>query len=316
MNIISATTNRHFSGLLLHIFLAIATVNCTSAPISSQPELTATPLPEYYKGTTYIYSDGSWETVTDNTNGTVKWIDYRGKVSSGSPDFIYRRTEWRSKTRQGIREYTTRSDLAIRGDQALWPLRAGNTTRFTEIGTWRQNGEAEKSYQTEWTCNVVGTERASVMAGTFDTWKIVCKRYRVSKISNKSTLREKKTWFYAPSAGHYVLTTTQYFYRKKPLHLELLAVIPPNGELSENERRQIDKHFQQALEFKESGKPVKWSLPKKRIAGEIRPTDTFQIPQGAFCRRYVQKLNRPDSQKTYYGMACRDPQKGWIIPHQ
>ena len=68
------------------------------------------------------------------------------------------------------------------------------------------------------------------MAGDFDTFKIVCKRYYVSMNKNKSNLREVKTWNYAPQVGHYVLATTKYYYDKKPRRQELLAVLPPlNG---------------------------------------------------------------------------------------
>ena len=316
MNMLSVKIIRYFAGFSVCIFFLFVVLNCTTTRISAELESASTSLPEYRKGTTFIYSDGSWERVTASTLETVSWTDYRGKVSSGSPDFTYKRDQWRTKTRQGKRTFTTRSDLILKGDQTLWPLRKGNTSRFTETGTWRKEGQPENSYQTEWTCKVIGTERVSVMAGTFDTWKILCKRYNVSKRSKKSRLREEKTWFYAPKAGHYVLTTTKYHYRREPVHLELLAVLPPINDLSEKEIDQMGKRFQRALEFKKSGESEKWSLASKGIVAEIRPTDTFQIPQGTFCRRYEQKIKRPENQKTYFGMACRDPQKGWIVPRQ
>lgn len=316
MNMLSVKITRYFAGPSLCIFFLFAILNCTTTQISPELESGSTSLPDYRKGTTFIYSDGSWETVTSSTSASVAWTDHRGKVSSGSPDFTYKRTQWRTKTRQGQRTFKPRSDLILKGDQTLWPLLEGNTSRFTETGTWRKEGQPETSYKTEWSCKVNGTERVSVMAGTFDTWKISCKRYNVSKRSKKSRLREEKTWFYAPIVGHYVLTTTTFYYRRDPVRLELLAVLPPTYDLSEKEISQMRNRFQEALEFKKSGESETWSFTSKGIVGEIRPTDTFQIPQGTFCRRYEQKIKKQENQKTYFGMACRDPQKGWIVPRQ
>ena len=58
-------------------------------------------LPTYRQGTTFVYSDGSWETVVANSAGQVTWRDHRGYVSSGSADFTRRRAEWQTRTRQG-----------------------------------------------------------------------------------------------------------------------------------------------------------------------------------------------------------------------
>ena len=155
-----------------------------------------------------------------------------------------------------------------------------------------------------------------MMAGEFDTWKIVCKRYAGKKMSAKSRLREIKTWYYAPEVGHYVLATRQYYTGKAPQRLELMAVLPPLEGLPAAAKRQLRSEFQKALEFKKSGEPLKWSLPKSAVSGEIMPTGTFRLDKGQYARRYVQTLNRPQGKQTYYGMAVRDTKGRWVIPRR
>jgi hypothetical protein len=67
-------------------------------------------------------------------------------------------------------------------------LRAGNAASYSETGTWIGKGGAESSYRAVWSCAVTGTERVSVMAGDFDTYKIVCKRYYLQLINERFQL--------------------------------------------------------------------------------------------------------------------------------
>jgi len=247
----------------------------------------------------------------------VTWQDHRKYAYSGSADFTRRPAKWQSKTRSVSRQFGPRTDLFIQSATTLWPLRAGNAASYSETGTWVGKGGAESSYGTVWSCAVDGTERVSVMAGDFDTYKIVCKRYSISKKKKtRARLREKKTWYYAPEVGHYVLATTTYSSDKKPRRQELLAVLPPLNGLSAGARRQMEESFQQALERKKSGQAVRWSSAKSRASVETMPTKTFKTPDGTYSRRYIQKLNLPDGQRTYYGMAVRNSSGVWKVPRK
>jgi hypothetical protein len=276
----------------------------------------AAPLPTYQKGTTFVYSNGTWETVLANSPARVTWRDHRGYVSSGSADFTRRRAEWQTKTRKGSRQFAARKDLWIKHKTSLWPLQIGNEANYSETGTWQRQGETENSYKANWSCEVVGTERVSVMAGEFDTWKIICKRYAGTRFSAKSRLREIKTWHYAPKVGHYVLAARQYFTGKASQRLELLAVLPPLNGLSVSANRQLQSKFQKALEFKKSGESLKWSLPQSALSGEIMPVDTFRLDDGKYARRYVQIFKQPQGRQTYYGMAVRNAKGKWVIPRR
>ena len=302
--------------IALTMLTTIAAYSCVTVPQSAGPQLSPAPLPSYSKGTTFVYSDGRWETIADTSQGMVIWKDHRNYAYSGSADFTHRPAKWQSKTRSVTRQFGPRADVYTQSATTLWPLRTGNVATYSETGTWIEKDGTDSSYQTAWSCVVEGTERISVMAGDFDTYKIVCKRYYVSRGNKKSNLREAKTWNYAPEAGHYVLATTKYYYDKKPRRQELLAVLPPLNGLSAGVRRQMERSFQQALERKKSGQSVSWSSAKLRASVETMPTKTFKTPDGTYSRRYVQKLTLPDGQKTYYGMAVRNSNGVWEVPRK
>ena len=296
--------------LCLIATIAFLSSGCaTSPPHQPGPDLARAPLPTYTKGTTYVYSNGSWETVIDVTPSAVTWENNRGRVSSGPPDFTYKQSSWKLRNRQGVREFAPREDvLAGAAHQLLWPLRVGNVAGHTERGVWSEKGGPEKTYQTNWSCKVAGTERVSVMAGEFDTYAIECARR-----SGRRTY-ELKTWYYAPAAGHYVLVTSKYTYDRPSWQKELLAVIPPDDGLSTAKRKRIAQSFQKTMEYNKSGQPLSFS--DKKIKVEITPTDTFRIDNGTYCRRYVQKMSLPNDKGTFFGMACRETNGAWVIPRR
>ncbi len=316
MIINSINFDRILRGIAIGLFITLSASGCATIPQSSGSSLSSAPLPSYKQGTTFVYSDGKWETVMDTSPEMVTWSDYRNYVSSGPRDFTRRRTKWETKTRSGTRQYGPRADLFFKSDTSLWPLRAGNIANYSETGTWVDKDGVETSYQTEWSCEVDGTERVSVMAGEFDTWKIVCKRYYVSKSKSKSNLREVKTWYYSAEVGHYVLTASKYYYEKKSRRQELLAVLPPLDDIPAEARLEMKRCFQRALEFKKSGESVSWSNQQSGISGETLPVNTFKTPDGKYYRRYVQQLKLPGSHRTYYGLAVRGSDGVWTIPRR
>ncbi len=305
---------RNISLLSFLILMSLTEPACTVSRRPLGSELSPVVLPTYRKGTTFIYSDGTWERVIGVAPGMVTWGDYRGNVSIGSPDFIYRRTRWQTQTRRGTRTFRPRRGIFGGGASTLWPLQKGNVMSYSEIGSWIGKDGSERTYRSNWKCEVVDTERISVLVGEFDTWKIVCKRYGVPGSKSGLRLLEVRTWNFAPDVQHYVQTTSRYTYRKPFRRLELLGVLPPTVELSAEARRKMDSSFQQAMERRKRGVSVPWSIPNPGVSGETTPVDTFQLPDKSFCRRYVQNLKLPDGPIKYYGIACRNPQGKWFIP--
>jgi hypothetical protein len=295
-------------------FLVIPHGHVTAQPAGSKAQ--SVPLPVYKKGTTFIYANGTWETVMASSPDLVTWRNHRGYVSSGSPDFTRRRTAWQTGTRQGTRQFGPRKDLWVKKETSLWPLQTGNVSSFAETSTRRRKGEPETTSRYNWACEVTGTEQVSVMAGVFDSWKIVCQRYSTKNLTARSRARESKTWYYAPEIGHYVLTIRETFSGKPARRLELLAVLPPVDVFSHTALTRMNATFQKAMEFRKSGQSSSWATPNSSFSGEITPVGTFKLADGRFSRRFVHRLKLPEGSRTYYGMAVRDSSGRWVVPRR
>lgn len=272
-------------------------------------------LPVYRTGTTFVYGDGGWETVLSAVAGRVEWKNHRGERYSGSTDFTRRPSDWRNRRLQVRRTYETRTDLFLKPPTSLWPLREGKKAGFVEKGFWTEEDGASRSYSAQWACEVVGREDERVPAGTFDTWKIECRRYSVSS-NLRSTLRQVNTWFYSPEVGHYVAKENRYTSGKPPKRRELVAITPPYELMSSAVREQIDRSFQAALEKNGRGEPAVWQYPQDQFSGTTKPTDTFRLANGTYCRRYAQTINQARNAHVYYGLACRNAEGIWYVPHQ
>ena len=301
----------------LLLFLGvIVLIGCSTTPQPAGPYMASARLPNYEVGTTYVYSNGSWETVAALSPQLVTWKNHRGNIYNRYPDFTYRSVQWKTRTREGSRRFGPFSYYLVRGNNSLWPLQKGNISSFREMVTSRKIGGSERYYQVNWTCEVIGTERVAVMAGEFDTWKIDCTRYNDFREPSKARVREIRTWYYAPEINHYVLARRQYTSRKPARRLELLAILPPVNGLSDSTRHQMNTAFQTALEYKKRGESAAWSMPSTSWSGQITPTKTFKLADGRYSRRYIQKVTRPDGQRIYYGLAVRDASGKWVVPRR
>src|SRR5210317_339528 len=90
---------------LLLFSILILPIACSTTPKPAGPDVDWPSLPSYELGTTYVYSDGSWETVAGVAPQLVTWHDHRGNVYSRPHDFTYRSTNWKTGTRQGSRQF-------------------------------------------------------------------------------------------------------------------------------------------------------------------------------------------------------------------
>jgi hypothetical protein len=306
---------RVYNSLILVVAMILLVFGCTASHRPTNPTETE-PLPVYRAGTTFVYSNGTWERVMANAPGMVTWKNNRGYISSGSPDFTYRRASWQTRSRKGSRTFGPREDIHIKRKESLWPLKIGNQASFTETGSWidKKDGSVHR-YTTHWSCEVTGTEKVAVPAGEFDTWKITCSRYNSAR-KTRNPAREVKTWYYAPKIGHYVLVNSQFFYNRPSRRLELIAVLPPRDDLSAKVQKAMDSSFQKAMELEISGSSSRWEVPGRSISGGTTPQGTFRLEDGTFCRRYVQELILPDDHQAYHGMGCRDSKGKWYIPRR
>ena len=311
------STGMKMGSFYLPLLLVLLLLNgCSKHLIYADREILSPGLPNYKPGTTYVYSDGSWEAVVAVSSQLVKWRDSRSRVYSKIADFTYPSTYWESSTRRISRSFARRDDSLMSRSTSLWPLQKGNFSGYTEQVTSKKNMEAEKSYRRNWTCEVVDTERVSVLAGEFETWKISCKRYNNYQKPSNARVVATKTWNYAPKIEHYVLAERQLSGGSATRRLELLAVLPPLNGLPDAAKRRMKEVFQAALEFNKRDESSAWSVPGTTLSGQITPTGTFKLADGRFCRRYVQIVNYSDGPRTYFGLSVRDANGMWIIPRR
>lgn len=292
-------------------------VGCAAGGRPPVPPVGKVPLPSYHEGTTYVYDNGSWETVQTVGPEKVTWRNNRGNDSSGSPDFTYRRVTWETRTRSGTRRFHELRDWAGNPSAAtLWPLAPGKMARYTELGRWKDVDNREHTYEAQWRLEVGGQERISVKAGEFDTWKIIGRRFSPGGAFTSSRLREKRIWYYAPALEHYVKEERHYLGRRPDRSIELLAVIPAIDGMNANARATLNANFQKALEKQPSGAALGWNRAELGLSGTTTPKATFKLASGEYCRQYVQRLDWSGDEQTFFGLACRTGIGRWEIPRR
>lgn len=281
------------------------------------PDLKLPPagLPKYRAGDTYVYSDGTWERVVASDSYGVRWVNHRGNISSGSLDFTYKRTNWQTSSRKGSRTFQQTKYLFGKSTTTLWPLAAGNTTRFDEFGSWSNADGVKRFYDSFWRCEVEGTERIRVAAGEFDSWRITCARYSDSYSYPKAKPREYKTWYYAPTIGHWVVESRDNRGYRPNRRKELTAVMPDLLLLTGDDKGviQLQEQFQDVLENYKSGQSDLWMERSGATSSTIIPLATYMREDGVYCRQYVQYIQSENYSGTYGGIGCRGVDGLWRI---
>lgn len=261
-------------------------------------------LPRYQAGTTYVYSDGRIETVTDVDGEKVRWQTNRGAIFTTYRNFALPWAYWQSDSGAGWRSLTV--DL-----HALWPLDAGNEVAFLAKTTVRDSARNQEPAQTAetWHCSVAGSDRISVVAGSFNTVKVVCERAMPGPAPSLMRI-----WHYAPSVGHYVRLNDVYDAMELDRHVELVAIRPSSFGWPPVARAGLGQALQHALENGSAGAETVWSSSGVDVRVTIRPVVKYTRGDGKTCRTYVQTWDLSEGRHQYPGTACRSPSGKWQIP--
>ena len=261
-------------------------------------------LPHYQAGTTYVYSDGRIETVTGVDGEKVRWQTNRGAIFTTYRNFALPWAFWQSKTGTGWRSLTV-------DPHALWPLNAGKEVAFSATTTVRDPSRSqEPGRSTEaWRCSVAGSDRISVVAGSFNTVKVVCER-----TLPEPAPRLTRIWHYAPSIGHYVRHNDIYDAMELDRHVELVAIRPSSYDWPPVARAGLGQALQYALENSSAGEETVWSSSGVAVRVTIRPVAKYTRGDGKTCRTYVQTWDHSGGKDRYPGTACRSPSGKWQIP--
>lgn len=266
------------------------------------------PLPQYREGTAYVYSNGRTETVVKVAGEQVTWKSDKGSTYVRYRNLILPQLSWDTKSSHGERK--TYADPG-----AMWPLQVGNSTRFSSRKTVRsKTSKGQLSDDRRWACSVKGTETVKVAAGTYDTFKLSCTRYKTTK-RNQWRQDWIRTWYYAPKVEHYVLRVdTDRKTLKDKNRVELVAIKPALRKLSSNARAQAEDSFQSALEHTLSGTPVTWEDPRGEVTIVTTPVATVRLADARVCRRYHREVVCRTGTHLYPGIACRDTEGRWLVP--
>jgi hypothetical protein len=249
--------------------------------------------PLYEPGDVYAYTDGQIETVLAVSGRRVQWQDARGRRWSTDPDFTA--PAGRSDT-----------DAEIALHRALpWPLKVGSTATYTVKSALADRSPTDRSAAERWRCAVESRERASVAAGTFDSYKIVC---RLDGDPLRTT--QSRTWYYAPAVGHYVRYIDNAAIPANRVSgtrsRDLVAVSPGTNAWPSEARTGLEWAVSHALEAEMDGQPVPWGSSAVAARFVIQPDGPVDAGHPGQCRRFSQTRIAADAAKRLYpGVACR-----------
>ena len=170
----------------------IAGIHEPENPVSER--LGAAEMPSYGKGDKFVFAGGRTEKVLAVSGDKVRWQREDGRELLRVRDFVRPPLAWETQNRRG--------DQSIKnGPGALWPLAIGKVDTFRARRSMTSKASGEVSARNrDYDCSVETAETVAVPAGTFDTFRVTCRRYSGSG----KRLVETRTWNYAPEVGHYV----------------------------------------------------------------------------------------------------------------
>ncbi len=142
--------------------------------------------PSFAVGDRFTFDNprATW-TVKEVSGDRVRWVADSGAEQVTAMNPLLPALSWTSE-RQGEGRRLI-SDMSA----PFFPLEVGKTVTFTATVS---TDKPPYAWEFTWRCEVLGTERVEVQAGTFGTYRIACGRKRPDEL----------VFNYAPAVGHYV----------------------------------------------------------------------------------------------------------------
>ena len=260
--------------------------------------------PRYAPGDTYVYSDGRAETVVRVEDGLVLWRGQSGDRFESFENVVLPPVSWVSRMHHGLRRMDVSADV-------LWPLKKGNTAAFqVRIEMMAQGKPPERTELVEnWTCRVDGRATVTVPAGTFDTYKIDCTAMEIG-----TNILVERTWYYAPIIRHHVRYLQSATESAPALRSDLAGIRFGGQDWPPAARSGLDWAVDDTLETKETGDSTVWRSSAVKARVRVIPTSDVKIRDGAYCRRFLTIVSRPNRKVIYPATACRNQSGTWSIP--
>ncbi|HEC90068.1 MAG TPA: hypothetical protein ENI55_00220 [Alphaproteobacteria bacterium] len=255
-------------------------------------------LPTYDVGEAFTYDDGRTDVVIAKRGDKVIWRTGNGVIQKGYRNFLIPFFEWQNRTSRSRSQITAKPNM-------LWPLATGKEQSFEVKQTVTSNdGLTSNEFEQSWQCVVEGTEKITVPAGTFDTYRISCFRY----IAGTSFWRQTRTYNYAPAIGHYVMR--EDIYASLPSRRrELVSAGFSSTALNAADQNSLIATFQAAMTNNKDGTGSPWRSAGGKLTAMLTPTRTYQeriqipLAQGAVNRNRARN-NAP--QMRFITATCRD----------
>ncbi|MFQ5774697.1 MAG: hypothetical protein ACE5GS_09285 [Kiloniellaceae bacterium] len=184
-------------------------------------DLPPAPLPSYRTGDTFVYSDGTATPLVRRVVGvnaeTVDWVTEKDFRFTTYRNFALPRLKWNGPSSAGTMLNALRP-------AELWPLEPKKTAQVTADYNRLDKATNETStYKENWSCKVNRARAVTVPAGTFDAFKIICRRLNQAGKTTRTHI-----WYYAPQVGHFVKRIKKYGNRPDRV-IELVTYRPGAG---------------------------------------------------------------------------------------
>jgi len=277
--------------------------NFSAQPVPG-PEMPPAQLPSFSVGDSFIYSNGWYETIVGIDGEALNMINKSKRKISNFRNFTLPTPYIEGKDKEFLKSSNVPTNT-------LWPLRVGNTSKFSTQGRSisKATGQ-ETSYIQRWSCAVEGTERITIRAGEFDTYRVKCQRF-----TKTGRWWQNRTWNYAPMLGTYVLRRDYHKTNGVKIR-ELTAIRPSLQDVPKNVRSGIIYAWQSALENKVNNDISSWTDKVTGTSVQVEPLATTRADNGEFCRTYKQYLTRKGMTRIYSGIACRKDKMKWYTPRK
>jgi len=291
---------RQLSSRLTSIILVAALGGCVSTFSGPPgPEIPVTPMPGVEVGQSFVYSDGSRETVIAVRGDQVTWQNRTGIIRESTHNPIIPYHSWKSSTRRAHGWIEGNPDL-------LWPMKIGKSGRFDLYrDVENSDGTNKRRYHQRWHCDVSETKTIKWKTRTSDAFVVKCDRYY------NGTWRQRRFIDYVPSLGAVVAVKNEY--RSTPSTLRKLVELEfDTSILEKDERTSLFSIVQQVL--LDSGPQSKrvWRASSRTLGVTIQSLDHFKRSDGQSCQHYVGIFKVQNRVLENYRTACRDQSGTWV----
>ncbi len=288
--------------LVLPVFLVIILIGgCAKIDALKSPELVLPPaaIPDYAVGERYDYDNGRSEIVIAREGKILTWRTNNGVVRKTYRNFMVPYLSWQTATRRG-------DSITNAAPEMLWPLQVGNAKSFNFTRTAADNdGGNPREYKQNWKCSVAKTEIIRIALGSYDTFKIVCHRYK------GKTWRQTRTFNYAPLIGHYILRRDSYLSGPSDRR-ELVSYGFSSSVFSTPEQQHLTQTVQQMLSDNSNGEVTYWRSANGGTSIGLTPLSRETNSKGLTCRSYKGVFSNNQRIRTNRRYACQRADGVWI----